>query len=143
MATAVDPVLAEPITFPLLSPPRSPIRVQRRYHWVRWTSAIGLVITLAVIGELWRMHSQNAIAYDDAKALVSLDGRRILLVQQLLTPLPYLVTCSVLNRLLNRRAVRLLLGELQYEPRNDSRYRPDCVLAWWRRLVLAARARLT
>ena len=64
MATAVDPVLAEPITFPLLSPPRSPIRVQRRYHWVRWTLVIGVIIALAVIGELWRMHSQNAITYE-------------------------------------------------------------------------------
>lgn len=35
------------------------------------------------------------------------------------------------------------LGELQYEPRNDSDHRRDCVLPWWRRLVLAARARLT
>ena len=63
MATAVDPVRVEPITFPLIyiSPP--PIRVRRNYHWTRWAFAIGLIIALAVIGELWRMHSQNAITY--------------------------------------------------------------------------------
>jgi hypothetical protein len=40
-------------------------------------------------------------------------------------------------------ACQTLIGELQYEPGNDSDCRRDCVLAWWRRLVLAARARLT
>ena len=33
-------------------------------HWIRWALAIGLVIALAVAGELWRMHSQNAITYE-------------------------------------------------------------------------------
>jgi HlyD family secretion protein len=64
MATAVDPVRAEPITFPLASAPAVSIRAQHRYHWTRWALAIGLVIALAVVGELWRMHSQNAIAYE-------------------------------------------------------------------------------
>ena len=64
MATAVDPVRAEPITFPLVSPPPPPICVRRSYHWSRWALAIGLVIALAVLGELWRMHSQNAITYE-------------------------------------------------------------------------------
>ena len=64
MATAVDPVRAEPITFPLVLPPPSPIRAGRRYHWTRWALVIGLIIALAVIGELWRMHSQNAITYE-------------------------------------------------------------------------------
>src|ERR1019366_466376 len=31
----------------------------------------------------------------------------------------------------------------RYESRNDFDYRRDCVLAWWRRLVLGTRARLT
>ena len=50
---------------------------------------------------------------------------------------------SFLNRLLNRRSVRLFFGEHQHEPRNDPDYRRDCVFARWRRLVLAARARIT
>ena len=64
MATAVDPIRAEPIAFPIVSPPPSPIRVHRRYNWTGWALAIGLIIALAVIGELWRMHSQNAITYE-------------------------------------------------------------------------------
>ena len=64
MATAVDPVRAEPIAFPIVSPSPSPIRVHRRYNWTRWALAIGLIVALAVIGELWRMHSQNAIIYE-------------------------------------------------------------------------------
>jgi HlyD family secretion protein len=64
MATAVDSVRAEPITFPLVSPSPPPIRVHRNYHWTRWALAIGLIIALAVIAELWRMHSENAITYE-------------------------------------------------------------------------------
>ena len=64
MATAVDPVRAEPITFPVVSTPPIPIRAHRRYHWTKWALAIGLIIALAVVGELWRMHSQNAITYE-------------------------------------------------------------------------------
>ena len=64
MATAVDPVRAEPITFPLVSTPPVPIRVRHRYNWTRWALAIGLLIALAVIGELWRVHSQNAFTYE-------------------------------------------------------------------------------
>ncbi len=69
MATAVDPVRAEPIVFPLVSiPPVStpaiPIRAHRQYPWTKWALAIGLIIALAVVAELWRMHSQNAITYE-------------------------------------------------------------------------------
>jgi len=64
MATAVDPVRAEPITFPLVSTPPVSIRAHRQYHWTKWALAVGLTIALAVIGELWRMHSQNAITYE-------------------------------------------------------------------------------
>ena len=64
MGTAVDPVRAEPITFPLVVPPPSPIRARRRYHWTKWALVIGLISALAVIGELWRMHSQNAVTYE-------------------------------------------------------------------------------
>jgi ABC-type antimicrobial peptide transport system permease subunit len=60
----VDPVRVAPITFPLISPSSPPIRVHRNYHWTRWALAIGLIIALAVIGELWRIHSQNAITYE-------------------------------------------------------------------------------
>ena len=64
MATAVDPAHSEPITFPLVPPPPVPIRTHHRYNWSRWAIAIGLIVAVAVIGELWRMHSQNAITYE-------------------------------------------------------------------------------
>src|SRR5271165_3869578 len=64
MATAVDPVRTEPITFPLVSTPPVSIRARRRPKWTKWALAIGLIIALAVAGELWRMHSQNAITYE-------------------------------------------------------------------------------
>jgi HlyD family secretion protein len=64
MATAVDPVRAEPITFPLVSTPPISIRAHRRYHWIKWALATGLIIALGVVGQLWRMHSQNAITYE-------------------------------------------------------------------------------
>src|SRR5450631_909013 len=69
MATAVDPVRAEPITFPLVSTPAVAIpavaiKAQPRYHWTRWAWAIGLIVALAAAGELWRMHSQNAVTYE-------------------------------------------------------------------------------
>ena len=67
MATAADPVCAEPITFPLVSTPPVSIRAHRQYHWTKWALAIGLIIVLAVIGELWRMHSQNAITYETVR----------------------------------------------------------------------------
>lgn len=69
MATAVDPVRTEPIVFPLVSTPPAPtpaipIRAHHQYPWTKWALGIGLIIALAVIGELWRIHSQNAIAYE-------------------------------------------------------------------------------
>jgi HlyD family secretion protein len=64
MATAVDPVRAEPITFPLVSTPPISIPARRRNRWAKWALAIGLLIVLAMIGELWRIHSQNAITYE-------------------------------------------------------------------------------
>src|ERR1039458_2802279 len=41
-----------------------------------------------------------------------------------------------------RQLHKSVFGGLQNESRNDFDYRPDCVLAWWRRLVLGAWARL-
>src|SRR5208337_1619304 len=69
MATAVDPVRAESIVFPLVSTPlvpapAIPIRAHRQYPWIKWALAIGLIIALAVVGELWRIHSRNAITYE-------------------------------------------------------------------------------
>jgi len=64
MATAVDAVRTEPIAFPIVAPPPPPIRVHRRYDWTRWALAIGLLVALGVIWELWRVHSQNAITYE-------------------------------------------------------------------------------
>jgi HlyD family secretion protein len=64
MAAVADPVRAEPIAFPVVPTPPIPLRAHRRYHWAKWALAIGLVVALAVVGELWRMHSQNAITYE-------------------------------------------------------------------------------
>jgi HlyD family secretion protein len=64
MATAVDPVRAEPIAFPPITAPPIPARVHRQYHWTRWAKAIGLIVALAIAGQLWRTHSQNAITYE-------------------------------------------------------------------------------
>jgi len=41
-----------------------PPRAHRRYRWTKWALAIGLIVALAVAGELWRVHSQNAITYE-------------------------------------------------------------------------------
>ena len=64
MATAVDTVRTEPITFPLVSTPPISIPARHRRNWTKWALAIGLIIALAVVAELWRMHSQNAITYE-------------------------------------------------------------------------------
>ena len=63
MAT-VEPVNAEPaplpteLSFPIPSPEH------RKRHWVRWAFVAGFVIAIAVVWQLWRMHSQNAITYE-------------------------------------------------------------------------------
>jgi HlyD family secretion protein len=44
------------------------IRQSPSHKWVRWALAIGLVVAVAVIAELWRMHSQSAIRYDTVAA---------------------------------------------------------------------------
>ena len=64
MATVADPVRVEPIAFPVVPTPQMPPRAHRRYRWTKWALAIGLIVALAVAGELWRVHSQNAITYE-------------------------------------------------------------------------------
>ena len=64
MATVADPVRVEPIAFPVVPTPQMPPRAHRRYRWTKWALAIGLIVALAVAGELWRIHSQNAITYE-------------------------------------------------------------------------------
>ncbi|MFZ0708319.1 MAG: efflux RND transporter periplasmic adaptor subunit [Candidatus Korobacteraceae bacterium] len=64
MATVADPVRVEPIVFPVAPTPPIPLRTHRRYPWTKWALAIGAVVLLAVAGELWRIHSQNAITYE-------------------------------------------------------------------------------
>ena len=64
MATVADPVRVEPIAFPVVPTPPIPLRTHRRYSWTKWALAIGVVVLLAVAGELWRIHSQNAITYE-------------------------------------------------------------------------------
>ncbi len=60
----VDQVDAELISPPSGSAPPPPIRKRPRGHRAKWALAVGLAIALAVIVELWRMHSQNAIGYE-------------------------------------------------------------------------------
>jgi len=64
MATAVDPARAEPIAFPPVAAPPIPIRAHRQYHWMRWSIAIALLVALAIAGQLWRTHTQNATTYE-------------------------------------------------------------------------------
>jgi HlyD family secretion protein len=61
---AVDQVDAKLISPPSGSAPPPPIRKRPRRHWAKWALAVGLAIALAVIVELWRIHSQNAIGYE-------------------------------------------------------------------------------
>jgi HlyD family secretion protein len=66
MATAVGPVRTElPFVLPIDAPPgAAPMR--RHYHWARWVVGIGLLISCAIVWQLWRAHSQNAITYESA-----------------------------------------------------------------------------
>jgi HlyD family secretion protein len=64
MVEAIAQVYVEPLApQPVLARP-VPIRQRPRRHWARWAWAIGLLIAVAIIVELWRVHSQNAIRYD-------------------------------------------------------------------------------
>ena len=72
MATAVDEVHlaeaaqldAELVREPPVPEPAPPIRERSRYKRAKWAVVIGLVIAVAVIVELWRMQSQNALHYE-------------------------------------------------------------------------------
>jgi hypothetical protein len=59
MATGVNPVRVEPITFPLVSTLPVSIGTHRRYHWTKWALAIGVIVTLA---EVPSMLSEDAIS---------------------------------------------------------------------------------
>jgi hypothetical protein len=65
MATAPDRVYKEPVRPPQPIPFRPiPIVKRARRNRTKWALIIGGVVTLAVAGELWRMHSADAIQYD-------------------------------------------------------------------------------
>lgn len=67
-ASSAAQVYAEPLA-PQPVPARPiPIRQGPRHKWVKWALVIGLVVAVAGIVELWRMHSQNAISYDTVAA---------------------------------------------------------------------------
>ena len=65
MAPAVKdhayPELAGPQLLPL---PPPPIKTRLSRHWVRLVLLAAVVIALAVVVELWRIHSQNAVSYE-------------------------------------------------------------------------------
>ena len=61
MATGVNPVRVEPITFPLVSTLPVSIGTHRRYHWTKWALAIGVIVTLA---EVPSMLSEDAYFAD-------------------------------------------------------------------------------
>ena len=61
MATGVNPVRVEPITFPLVSTLPVSIGTHRRYHWTKWALAIGMIVTLA---EVPSMLSEDAYFAD-------------------------------------------------------------------------------
>ena len=63
MATAVDPIHKEaPIILPIAVPPK-PVPIQRNFHWERWALAIGIVVAIAIVWQLWRAHEKNAVTY--------------------------------------------------------------------------------
>jgi hypothetical protein len=61
MATGVNPVRVEPITFPLVSTLPVLIGTHRRYHWTKWALAIGVIVTMA---EVPSMLSEDAYFAD-------------------------------------------------------------------------------
>jgi HlyD family secretion protein len=66
MATAVDPIRKEaPIVLPIAVPAK-PVPIKRNFHWVRWALAIGLVVGIGIVWQLWRSHAQNAVTYQTA-----------------------------------------------------------------------------
>src|ERR1019366_5300572 len=66
MATAVSPVRKEPATVLPIAAPSAPVPTHRNHYWIRWALAIGLVIALAIVWQVWRTHSQNAVTYETA-----------------------------------------------------------------------------
>jgi len=71
VTAAIDPVAqvyAEPLAPQPVAARPIPIRQSTRRNWAKWALAIGLVIAVAVIVQLWRAHSQNAIRYDTVAA---------------------------------------------------------------------------
>ncbi|MGD0941208.1 MAG: efflux RND transporter periplasmic adaptor subunit [Terracidiphilus sp.] len=66
MATAVDPIREKaPMVIPIAAPAK-PALIRRNYHWARWALAIGMILALAIVYEVWRTHAQNAVTYQTA-----------------------------------------------------------------------------
>ena len=64
MATATDPLRQKPpIVIPIAAPSKSDPAL-RNYHWAKWALAIGLVIALVIVWQLWRTHVQNTVTYE-------------------------------------------------------------------------------
>jgi HlyD family secretion protein len=58
-----EPLVPQPVAASHIPISHSPL-----HNWVRWALIIGLVIAVAIIVELWRVHSQNTIHYDTVAA---------------------------------------------------------------------------
>src|ERR1035437_1017857 len=66
MATAVDPIHKEaPVILPIAVSAK-PVEVHHNLHWTRWALAIGMVIAIAIVWQLWRIHAKNAVTYQTA-----------------------------------------------------------------------------
>jgi HlyD family secretion protein len=70
MATAVEPLRKEtpvviPIAVPIAVPTKSP-PAKRNYHWAKWAIALGVLIALLIVWQLWRSHVQNTVTYETA-----------------------------------------------------------------------------
>ena len=62
MATVPTPIRPDRSTPSLIVEP--PAKKVGRSKWMRWGAVIGVVVTLALAGELWRAHVRNRIFYE-------------------------------------------------------------------------------
>jgi len=64
MATALNQTGSIPARISIVTAPRLPSHPKTK--WLKWGVAAGIALALAVGGEAWRLHLQNAITYETA-----------------------------------------------------------------------------